>query len=107
MDKIMAGDVDVTEKVQILYDMAHSSMDWGSGMLDNEEMEKVIEFAVMMGWEVPDLPNEGPQAAVALKFPDQYDIEEIHYPAVERRGQYGTFTQPAWSRIRSRRKSRS
>ena len=47
---------DITEGVQILYDIAHSSMDWGSGFLDNSEMETVISLAVTMGWQVPDLP---------------------------------------------------
>lgn len=76
---------DITEAVQILYDIAHSSMDWGSGFLDNEEMETVIRLAVTMGWQVPDLPyttqQSSPMVTVARKFPDQYDIEEIDHPA--------------------------
>lgn len=71
---------DVTEAVQILYDIAHSSLDWGSGFLDNEEMETVVRLAVTMGWQVPDLPRVGPMASVARKFPDHYEIEAVGHP---------------------------
>jgi len=75
---------DITEAVQILYDIAHSSMDWGSGFLDNEEMETVIGLAVTMGWKVPDLPyntrENDPMSTVARKFPDHYEIETIRHP---------------------------
>ena len=77
-----AGD-DITEAVQILYDIAHSSMDWGSGFLDNAEMATVIGLAVKMGWEVPDLPytlRDSAIASVALEFPDQYKVTEVHHP---------------------------
>lgn len=75
---------DITEAVQILYDIAHSSMDWGSGFLDNEEMETVIRLAVLMGWQVPDLPYstnmDSPMETVARKFPDHYEIEVVDHP---------------------------
>lgn len=83
--KISAEDgTDITESVQILYDMAHMSMDWGSGMLDNEEMEAVIRLAIHMGWKVPDLPdNSDAMASVARKFPEHYEIVVIEHPAYE------------------------
>lgn len=69
---------DITEAVQILYDIVHQSMDWGSGMLSNEEMETVIRLAVLMGWKVPDLPGNSPAiGTVALKFPDHYEVEQV------------------------------
>lgn len=84
MSKILTenGD-DITEAVQILYDIAHSSMDWGSGFLDNAEMETVIRLAVKMGWEVPDLPysmRDSAIASVALAFPDHYTVTEVKHP---------------------------
>lgn len=75
--KIRSKGKDITESVQILYDIAHSSMDWGSGFLDNEEIETVIDLAVLMGWQVPPLPsNSAPMLSVARKYPDHYDIVE-------------------------------
>jgi hypothetical protein len=72
----------ITEGVQILYDIAHSSMDWGSGFLDNEEMETVIRLAILMGWRVPDLPDNSPAiATVARQFPDHYEVEVVTHPA--------------------------
>lgn len=66
---------DVTEAVQILFDMAHSSMDWGSGFLDSEEMRVVIKFAVLMGWQAPDLPGNSPaMQELAREFPEAYEI---------------------------------
>ena len=66
---------DVTEAVQTLYDIAHSSLDWGSGFLDNDEMETVIGLAVLMDWEVPGLPGNSPALqTVARKFPDHYEV---------------------------------
>lgn len=79
--RIVSDGQDITEAVQILYDIAHSSMDWGSGFLDNEEMETVIRFAVLMGWEVPDLPNNSPaMVSVAEKFPDHYRVTVRRIP---------------------------
>lgn len=37
--------VDVTEGVQVAYDIAYHSMDWGSGFLDLAEMEAVAKLA--------------------------------------------------------------
>lgn len=68
---------DITEPVQVLYDLAHSSMDWGSGFLDTDEMRSVVRLAILMGWEVPDLScawNHGPALTVAQEFPDHYEI---------------------------------
>jgi hypothetical protein len=75
---------DITEPVQILYDIAHSSMDWGSGFLDNEEMEAVIQLAITMGWEVPSMAyttaENAPMVSVARKFPEQYDVQTVKHP---------------------------
>lgn len=76
-----ADGTDITEAVQVLYDIAHSSMDWGSGFLDNAEMESVIRLAVLMGWQVPSLPdNSEPMVSVAQKFPDHYEVGVTHIP---------------------------
>lgn len=75
---------DITEAVQILYDIAHSSMDWGSGFLDNEEMESVIRLAVLMGWQVPDLPDNSPaMVSTARKFPEHYEVTFRHIPKTQ------------------------
>lgn len=36
---------EITEGVQIAYDIAYGSLDWGSGFLDTEEMEAVARLA--------------------------------------------------------------
>ena len=76
-----ADGIDITEGVQILYDIAHSSMDWGSGFLDNAEMETVIRLAITMGWQVPNLPENSPaMQTVAQKFPEHYEITTVQIP---------------------------
>lgn len=71
-----ADGIDITEGVKILYDIAHSSMDWGSGFLDNDEMEEVIRLAITLGWQLPDLPgNSDAMLSVARKFPEHYRVE--------------------------------
>lgn len=97
------GGEDITESVQILYDIAHSSIDWGSGFLDNEEVETIVGLAVLMGWQVPDLPdNSEPMAAVAQKFPDHYDIEWVSWPAAHTRAGY-QFEERRVPKIRAKR----
>lgn len=76
-----AGGIDITEGVQILYDMAVGSMEWGSGLLDNEEMGHVIRFAITMGWQVPELDTTSDaMRTTALAFPDQYEVVEEEKP---------------------------
>lgn len=72
---------DITEAVQILYDIVHQSMDWGSGMLDNEEMEKVIDLAVLLGFEVPPIPYNSAEQMVSVvrKYPEHYEIKTRSY----------------------------
>ncbi len=67
---------DITNAVQVLYDIAHSSMDWGSGFLDNEEMATVIQLAITMGFKLPDLSGGGIDLALADRFPDHYEITD-------------------------------
>lgn len=45
---------EITEVVQIMYDIVVDSLDWGSGFLDGEEMERVLELAELCGFEVSD-----------------------------------------------------
>jgi hypothetical protein len=73
---------DVHEAVQVIFDIAHQSMDWGSGMLDNEEMTAVIEFAITMGWD-PPIPSSNSEAMVRLcaRYPEHYDVYGQHRPA--------------------------
>lgn len=92
----MTNEHDITEAVQVMYDIIHSSMDWGSGMLDTEEMTVVIELAILMGWQVPEmggpfgtygLPCDQvahPMVTLALKYPDHYELVPYRpddYPA--------------------------
>lgn len=77
---IRAKGQSVHKAVQTLYDIAHSSMDWGSGFLDNAEMATVIRFAVHMGWEVPYVPSSTASpamASVCREFPDHYEVTEV------------------------------
>lgn len=78
-----ADGTDVTEAVQVIYDLAHSSMDWGSGMLGTDEMEAVVAFAVHMGWGVPsfnDTSADEHSLAVARKYPEHYRITRYEMP---------------------------
>lgn len=71
---------DIHEKVQILYDMATSSMDWGSGMLDDEEMVAVMELAVLMGWQLPTPDSHDPVwRSFARRHPEHYEIVLVPY----------------------------
>ncbi len=36
---------DITEGVQVAYDIAHQSMDWSSGFLSSEEMQQIADMA--------------------------------------------------------------
>lgn len=77
MEPIRSADgEDLTETIRILCDIAHNSMDWGSGFLDNEEMEAVISLCVKMGWNVPPIPSNSYEqmASVVRKFPDHYEV---------------------------------
>lgn len=71
-----ANGTDITEAVQIIYDMAHNSMDWGSGFLSTEEIHTVIKLAIHMGWKLPDLHGGyyGPGVAVAHQYPSNYEV---------------------------------
>lgn len=65
-------ELDVTEHVRKLYDHVVSSMDWGSGFLDDEEMWEVAQVGVAIGadpatqaglwtprYPVPQPPRDG------------------------------------------------
>lgn len=65
---------DITEAVQILYDTTVHSMDWGSGFLDEQEMMAIINLAIHMGWELPDLGRSMPSLCVAANYPKHYKI---------------------------------
>lgn len=67
------GGVDITPYVQVAYDTAVGSLDWGSGFLDGEEMEALVALAVVMGWGLPNLTGAH-GATVARKFPDHYEV---------------------------------
>lgn len=43
-------EVDVTEAVQITYDLTRQSLDWGSGLLDTQEMIEVVKLAEACGF---------------------------------------------------------
>jgi hypothetical protein len=71
-----ADGTDITDAVRIVYDLAHSSMNWGSGMLDGDEMRAVIDLAIHMGWKVPDIGDcaDGPAVEIARDYPEHYEI---------------------------------
>lgn len=72
-----AGD-DIHEAVQITYDSLLGSMDWGSGFLDDQEVEAVVRLAIIMGWKLPHLDgSDGCHVTTARKFVDYYQIEEV------------------------------
>lgn len=43
-------EIDVTTAVQVTYDALHSSMDFGSGFLDREELESMVVLAQAAGF---------------------------------------------------------
>lgn len=43
--RIMCGDHDVTEGVQVLYDLVLGSMDWGSSLLSIEDVLPMLDLA--------------------------------------------------------------
>lgn len=43
-------DYDVTEAVKTMYDLLHSSMDWGSGFLSIEDVTEVTRLAQLCGF---------------------------------------------------------
>lgn len=45
---------DVTEGVQVMYDAIYSSMDWGSGFLDAEEVFAILAVARACGFAEPE-----------------------------------------------------
>jgi hypothetical protein len=45
------GEHDVTDAVRKLYDLVTSSMDWGSGFLDDDEVLAVRKFAMLAGFD--------------------------------------------------------
>lgn len=44
-------EIDVTEAVRVLYDVATSGMDWGSGFLDYEEVTEIRKVGYACGFE--------------------------------------------------------
>lgn len=103
--KVLTEDgVDVTEAVQILYDIAHSSMDWSSGFLDYDEMHSVISLAITMGMKVPDLSyaSEATQSLIHA-FPDHYEVVTTEVPErIGKRPDGSTYAIPATTLTRLR-----
>jgi hypothetical protein len=44
-------ETDITEAVKIMYDVVHSSLDWGSGFLDADEAGHIIALADVCGFQ--------------------------------------------------------
>ena len=44
------NETDIMAELATLYDVAVGSMDWGSGMLDNDEVAQVRKIARLMGY---------------------------------------------------------
>lgn len=83
---------DITEAVQILYDTVMGSMEMGSGLYSEDEMRNIINAGIVMGWELPNIRNNGPGVTLARQFPEHYDIYEtviVANPHGFREGQRG------------------
>jgi hypothetical protein len=46
-------DTDITEAVEMMYDLVLNSMDWGSGFLETSEMIAVAKLGRLCGFEIP------------------------------------------------------
>lgn len=77
MKRVVIEGKDCTETIAQLYDHVVSSMDWGSGFLDLEEMDRVVDFAMFMGYEPPSLGSDQIGLTIAGRHPDAYEIEEL------------------------------
>lgn len=75
---------DVTEGVQICYDMVRNSMEWGSGLFDTQEIANIIRLAEAAGF--PDYED-----AITELWTARYKQEYTRVP-----GQY--HGGPSWSR---------
>jgi hypothetical protein len=51
--------VDVTEGVQVCYDLLVASLDWGSGFLSTEESKQVLDLARAAGFAHPSYDGTG------------------------------------------------
>lgn len=80
---------DITEAVQVMYDVIHSAGFGGSGWLDADEGRAIIKLAVLMGWQLPDLGGsyglgpggvENEMVQLADEFPDHYLITSEERP---------------------------
>lgn len=43
---------DITEQIRYAYDIVVSSLDWGSGMLDVEEVEQISALGYVCGFQI-------------------------------------------------------
>lgn len=79
--------IDITENVQIMYDTLLSSLDWGSGMLDLDEMKAILQVAVVLGMQMPSLDQTEHGATIAQEFPEHYGVkcEDLDYMMAGRR----------------------
>lgn len=48
----------MTEAVQVIYDVLHSSMDFGSGFLDAGESQAMYQLAKAAGFELPEYEGD-------------------------------------------------
>ena len=46
--------VDITRELRVMYDLVVTSMDWGSGFLDAEDMETITRLAKLCDFEMDD-----------------------------------------------------
>lgn len=77
-EQICVGGENITEAVQVMYDMVCQSLDWGSGMFDTDEFRAVIKLAIRMGWKVPELQSDNQAlASLAREFPEHYEVYQV------------------------------
>lgn len=73
---IGASYVDVTDAVQRIYDALRQSMDYGSGMLDTEDMQALLLLGTLMGAsDLRDLRADIRQASMGLVDPHPFDSD--------------------------------
>jgi hypothetical protein len=72
--------VDVTEGVQVCFDVVVGSMDWGSGFLDTEEVGQVKTLAGALGVDPPYYLYDGTECATCNHYADRHELHWVGLP---------------------------